>query len=623
MVTTADLTEWMELLNDMLQFLDATTASAVVAHPQPPPDAPGFEDVQVINGNQQQHEPEKHPQSGAELKCEEECDSSLENDKRLPPGAEDDGPRENAEYMNIVNESDESRYMLMYKCKSFLWKLEQLRLEFTTASKQERKDEPEEDENSYLEMCGVGHKNDINLTQPTDRIDSGCENFDSNVHEHVLGSDNVAKLGPEEASNSDIIEEQLNEEENCYDFTTDSCLYDDCSELKLNNAGNVVFPVEDNSSGSNSSKSCPFSGLPAAHLRIKQSPKHGTLFRLEKRLFFDQSKKFYVGLLDRWLLLYNSCNELKPAQCIQIKDIKLDLSLNDQINEKNQFHIITPDDAKLCFLTPSFKELNEWVVAIQQNLLIKSDSQPGARKLPLPPTPEFGTGDETDSGSDQKDHDDGIYEEPQQILHSKRNSSGTRNEHNYDTPKATAEVGHNLNQQHAKASPTKIINVSSPTISPSSGKANKCEPICQPPVPTVANVSGTPTNGSTTPAVTTPTTTTTPVKSWLFNRFNKSPDAGFDQKQLVRKPPTPKKLTLQGTDNSPASSSSLADVTAKPSLTSPIKMPSVTVPSAAAHKGSKINMIISQLEANGQLSLLSKSWNESPGKRRTWCAAEE
>ncbi|XP_053696745.1 uncharacterized protein LOC128744029 [Sabethes cyaneus] len=624
----------------MLQFLDATTASAGMAlMPQPPSFAGiGFEG-EAINGNQQQHrqqqhEPEKHPQCGAELKCEEECESCLENGKRLPPGAEDDGPPGNAEYMNIVNEIDKSRYMLIHKCKSFLWKLERLRLEFAaTASKKDNaKEAPEEknqkdveqeeeDENSYLEMCGVGHKNGINLTQPTDGIDSCCENFDSDVLESIAG-DKVADV---------VAEDQLNAEENCYDFTTDSCLYDDCSELKLNNVGNVVVPpVEaDDDTGSGT---CPFSGLPAAHLRIKQSPKYGTLFRLEKRLFFDQSKKFYVGLLDRWLLLYNNCNELKPAQCVQIKDIKLDLSLNDQINERNQFHIITQDDGKLCLLTPSFKELNEWVVAIQQNLLVKSDTVPGggggggcSRKLPLPPTPEF-CADETDNGTDQKpSHDDSIYEEPQQVLQSKRHpsSSSPEGEHNYDTPKATAELSHNLNRrQHAKVSPTKIINVSPSTLPlPASSKANKCEPICQSPVPTVANTSGTPANSSV------PVTTTTPVKSWLFNRFNKSPDASSDQKQLARKPPVSKKLSLHGLDTSPLvpglKPPTAVDVTTKPPPTSPIRMPSVTVPSAAAHKGSKINMIISQLEANGQLSLLSKSWNDyPPGKRNTWCAEE-
>ncbi|XP_058817866.1 uncharacterized protein LOC131681172 [Topomyia yanbarensis] len=593
MTTTATLIEWMELLNDMLQFLDATATSA--QH------LAGL--GKAINGNQQQLQHHHHPQCGDDFKCEEEhCDWRLQCENRLPPETTEYGQRETAEYMNIVNKIDESRYMLIHKCKSFLGMLEK-RLPRKQLATGDYGGKGEEDENSYLEMGGVGNKNGTNFVLPTDRIDASCENsVESGIEGDVVFEE-------DDISASVIVdggknEEELSIEENCYDFTTDSCLYDDCSELKLSNLVSLVS-VEDDIS------KCPFSGLPATHLRLKQSPKYGTLFRLEKRLFFDQSKKFYVGLLDKWLLLYNNCNELKPAQCVQVKDIKLDLSLNDQINEKNQFNIITQNDGKLCFLTPSFKELNEWVVAIQQNLLAKGENASGnsPRKLPLPPTPDIAA-DEPDNGTDSKDHEDGIYEEPQQLLCKQHPT--TKDQHNYDTPKAATEVGHNLSQQNTKVSPSKIINVV--PISP--GRPNKCEPICQSPVPTVASISS---------SQSTSAATTTPVKSWLFNRFNKSPDsgAGVDQKH-VRKPPHKKHSFHHQQDAAglvgmkPTPAIGCTDGIAKPPIS--IKSPSVTVPSAS-HKGSKINMIISQLEANGQLSLLSKSWNEQ-GKRNTWCAEE-
>ncbi|XP_055641275.1 uncharacterized protein LOC129778411 isoform X2 [Toxorhynchites rutilus septentrionalis] len=534
----------------MLRFLNAATSAEICFK-------------EAISENQ-------HPHCDG-LDCGKTCDCCLLNEPNSL----------GTDYMNIVSKLDESRYTLIHKCKTFLRKLKE-RLSHEDA---------EEEENSYLEMSGVGHKNDINLTQPTDKIDS-CEMFEGNI----------AIDGPPVIIADGKCEEELNMEENCYDFTTDRCLYDDCTNMKLNNVANV-YPVEDDNS------KCPYSGLPAAHLRIKQSPKYGTLFKQEKRLFFDQSKKFFVGLLDKWLLLYNNCNDLKPTQCILIKDVRLDFSLNDQINEKNQFYIVVSGDDRICFLSPSFKELNEWMVSIQQNLLAKSDnvSYSTSRKLPLPPMPDYLCTD-VGGNSGGNYHEDDIYEEPQLLS---KHSEIIKDLHNYDTPKTTADICHNLSQHHMKASPIKIINDA--PISPT--RVNKCEPICHSAGPTVASVPS--------PA--------TPVKSWLFNRFNKSPD-GNDQKQ-TRKPS--KKLSFQ--QNPPPVSVPTTTTTAvitgatslKPTIGVPdenskvsptTKVTCATVPSAA-NKGTKINMIISQLEANGQLSLLSKSLND-PNKRKSVCVED-
>ncbi|XP_065095380.1 uncharacterized protein blow [Ochlerotatus camptorhynchus] len=580
-----NLVEWMELLNDMLQFLDATAVAEMRSQ-------------KAINGTQR-----RHPQC-ADLKCEQKCDWCLQAGGEpwmATPGTDEgDGERggndrqESAEYMNIVNKIDESRYTLIHKCNAVLRKLHEW-MSSASTSLLTKKELEEEEENSYLDMGGVGHKNDINLTQPSDKIDS-CEKFESN------DADILVEVEP--SGDNGKNEEELNMEENCYDFTTDRCLYDDySSDIKLNNVA-CVIPVDEDDS------KCPFSGLPAAHLRIKQSPKYGTLFRHEKRLFFDQTKKFYVGLLDRWLLLYNNSNELKPAHCIHVKDIKLDLNLNDQINEKNQFHIITQSDMKICFLSPSFMELNEWIVALEQNLLTKTESIPpnnSPRKLPLPPTPD----EQPDNSClTRNDHVDSIYEEPQ-LLHKQRELVEEL-QNDYDTPKpASVDVCHqNQSQQHTKTSPTKIINDA--LISPT--RANKYEPIRNTVGPTVAtNVSASPT-----------TPTTTPVKSWLFNRFHKSPsssDGGEQQKHTrkvsAKKLSFPQQEPWPGT-RLPQAPHHLPDVIGKPPNAT--KTSSSTVPSASG-KGTKINMIISQLEANGQLSLLSKSLN-GPTKRNTWCVEE-
>lgn len=576
----------------MIQFLDATASAEMYNSPRK---------AIATNGR------ERHPQcasaasastSADVLKCEEKCDWSPLD------------PKESAEYMNIVNKIDEShRLTLIHKCNVVLGKLHEWLLAAMLESSlqpllKKELDGAKDDkdvENSYLEMGGVGHKNDINLTQPTDKIDS-CEI--SEKDDAVGGFLEVDSGGKNEA--------ELNLEENCYDFTTDRSLYDDCSsDMKLNNVA-CVIPVDEDDS------KCPFSGLPAAHLRIKQSPKSGTLFRHEKRLFFDQTKKFYVGLLDRWLLLYNNSNELKPAQCIHVKDFKLDLNLNDQFNEKHQFHIITQSDSKVCFLSPSFKEMNEWIVALEQSILVKTENTAtnSSRKLPLPPTPDDEPDNNCLASNNHVDHTDSIYEEPQ-LLHKQHELVEQSQQHGYDTPKPSiVDVCHHnhQSQQHSKTSPTKIINdvLISPTTTP---RANKCEPISHTVVPTVA------TNSSSTP--TTPTSTT-PVKSWLFNRFHKSASSDGNgassslehSTKHTRKAHSSKKLSFQQEHIVP-------DVIAKPPPGSPAKTTgnasnsTRTVPSTAG-KGTKINMIISQLEANGQLSLLSKSLND-PTKRNTLC----
>ena len=67
----------------------------------------------------------------------------------------------------------------------------------------------------------------------------------------------------------------------------------------------------------------PFGGLPAAHLTIQNARKIGFINRIERRLFFDQTKKYYAGTLHGWLLLYNSQHDLKPSICINLMKFTL------------------------------------------------------------------------------------------------------------------------------------------------------------------------------------------------------------------------------------------------------------------------------------------------------------
>ncbi|KAG5677963.1 hypothetical protein PVAND_007675 [Polypedilum vanderplanki] len=78
---------------------------------------------------------------------------------------------------------------------------------------------------------------------------------------------------------------------------------------------------------------CPFTGLPAVHLKLMCSPITGLLTRLEKKLFFGQSKDFYAGILDKWILLYPSkSNDMKPSEHFYPKSV-------EKLKGENQFVI--------------------------------------------------------------------------------------------------------------------------------------------------------------------------------------------------------------------------------------------------------------------------------------------
>lgn len=113
--------------------------------------------------------------------------------------------------------------------------------------------------------------------------------------------------------------------------------------------------------------SCPFSGLPAAHLKIMMAPKHGTLHRIEKKIFFGQSKSYYAGLLDCWLILYSSATEIKPTQCLLVQSVQIDTVFDGNGKKReNLFHVISAGK-KYQFQATSTDDMNEWIAVIKQN----------------------------------------------------------------------------------------------------------------------------------------------------------------------------------------------------------------------------------------------------------------
>uniref|UniRef100_A0A182TCF0 PH domain-containing protein n=1 Tax=Anopheles maculatus TaxID=74869 RepID=A0A182TCF0_9DIPT len=279
-----------------------------------------------------------------------------------PPSSEQE---EDQTYLNVFHDNRPVgvRDRLIVQCEALLERFEKSASVTSLMNENDAKEIEgtrevleDEEENSYLDMSG------------------------SNTLKPNTSSSNVSIIETKEelsAQHDESFDEEMlfdAPQENSYDFTTDQILYDECLQevsYEQDQPSSTITPRTPTPENTLHESQCPFGGLPASHLRLQQSPKHGTLFKQEKRLFFDQFKKYYVGLIGKWLLVYNSHNDLKPWQTIFIKSIKLDLNLNEQINEKHLFQIITHTDSKVHFLSPSFQDLNEWIVAIENNLIEK------------------------------------------------------------------------------------------------------------------------------------------------------------------------------------------------------------------------------------------------------------
>uniref|UniRef100_A0A182F7T0 PH domain-containing protein n=2 Tax=Anopheles albimanus TaxID=7167 RepID=A0A182F7T0_ANOAL len=483
-------------------------------------------------------------------------------------------------YLNVTpgDSRGETRDSLVAQCEALLAKMEQYAqpsVPLAACEVRVLEQEEEEEEGSYLDMSGSNTPK-VNVSSSTCSIDG--------TREMVF-----------EAEPTNVVEpERLEEHE--YELTTDQILYDECQQdLPVEAEEEQLQPLPECPAPPDDGQ-CPYGGLPASHLRLLHSPKHGTLFKQEKRLFFDQFKKYYVGLVGKWLLVYNSHNDLKPWQTIYIKSIKLDLSLNEHINEKHLFQIYTQSDSKVHFLSPSFQDLNEWIVAIENNLIegksteriegSSTGSSPGVaslRKLPLPPYPGQCNGavDETDLPITC--HEDGIYEEPALCLKIEQQSASPKEKsHGYDTPKPGTPK----------------------PVEPAASIASPCKPEAATKNPSPeCKVS---------PA---PAASCKPVKTgWLKNKFNRSPSESVEGQKPSKK--SMKKLSF---DELPLPDPDVTD--AKSPTTKQQPNPKFTLTTTPANKGAKINMIISQLEANGQLNLLSKRLNES-SKRYTWAVED-
>lgn len=363
---------------------------------------------------------------------------------------------------------------------------------------------------------------------------------------------------------------------------------------------------------------CPFGGLPAAHLAIKKCRKIGHLNRIGKRKFFDQPKKYYVGILDGWILFYcGGQTDLKPTFCLQLSRCSLGTteptttSVGESTGSPSKrreftFQLIHVDK-KYTLQATSANDLDEWLSAIfdleQRQRLNTFNSM--CRRLPTPPPQSVYQEERTSSRSED------IYEEPadmqtyaipraQSIPSSsapdlpqklgKRfpdlSGESTMNECDYDTPK-------NPPRSTTTAVPEtvdKLKEVKS-LLSTHLAGGGVCRPkpkstILKKPAATVVSTDKPKKDDNRSPI----------KKMWFLHRLSRSVTRSPSIKIAVANEPSAEHMDRPH----------------------PIVVAATTKFSV---KGGKVNMIINQLEANGHLPLFGKGMSER--RYTTYCEDEE
>ncbi|CAD7014488.1 unnamed protein product [Ceratitis capitata] len=170
------------------------------------------------------------------------------------------------------------------------------------------------------------------------------------------------------------------------------------------------------------SRDCPYMDLPAGHLSIEHATKYGQLQRVEKRLFFDQCKKYYCGVLDGWLLCYaDGPTAAHPTITLYLKHNGIEIEHYGEGKRREVcFQITTADpNKKFLFQANSEVDAKEWIIAVEAAIRGDTTSTNSTnttkctRKLPTPPTSKKMTF--MSHKQDVPNHDC-IYEEPSPLF---------------------------------------------------------------------------------------------------------------------------------------------------------------------------------------------------------------
>ncbi|XP_017145757.1 uncharacterized protein LOC108158101 [Drosophila miranda] len=175
---------------------------------------------------------------------------------------------------------------------------------------------------------------------------------------------------------------------------------------------------------------CPYADLPAGHLSLQRSTKYGQLQRIvPKRLFFDQTRKCYCGILNEWMLCYaDGPTACRPSSSLYLKSSAIEIEHFGEGKRRDICFQITTDDPNKKFVYQANNEVDakEWIHAIEAAIrgdatttVHQSLKSPLPRKLPTPPVTKRTNYSATPTTTDC------IYEEPSPIYNLTVDLSGT------------------------------------------------------------------------------------------------------------------------------------------------------------------------------------------------------
>ncbi|XP_023177781.2 uncharacterized protein LOC111604107 isoform X2 [Drosophila hydei] len=164
---------------------------------------------------------------------------------------------------------------------------------------------------------------------------------------------------------------------------------------------------------------CPYADLPAGHLALQRSIKFGQLHRIEKRLFFDQTKKYYCGILNDWMLCYaDGPTSCRPSSSLYLKSSAIEIEhFGEGKRREVCFQITTADPGKkFVYQANNEVDAKEWIHAIEAAIRGEAVAQAtlkSLRKLPTPPVMKRNSF--APSTTTTMTNNDSIYEEPSPI----------------------------------------------------------------------------------------------------------------------------------------------------------------------------------------------------------------
>lgn len=343
-----------------------------------------------------------------------------------------------------------------------------------------RKPDAEDEVNAIIdEINELARSEYVDVSQQIDQICcaesigmSGDEN-DNNDGIVTIADDAVNENNDDDGSDDDIYD----------NYTVEKKSIESTHNSNSKSNGNEYVSVTDAAIAVDGKRDCPFGGLPAAHLTIKKAHRIGWLILNYRRRPFLSilnsylSKKFYVGLLcdtiqsgapDWWMLMYSGMTQMKPTICIELRRFQLvRVASKKRIRErcpdagvdiKFELHERLPSDAKkkatpivYQFSATTSDDCDQWcssLLLLMNNESLRSICSTTAhRKLPmLPPHECSEMSENAPNGHHQDGHNcsEGVYEEPEEYYRHIANASTLQPESmpeivcTYDVPKSPA-----------------------------------------------------------------------------------------------------------------------------------------------------------------------------------------